>query len=109
MNTKLIDHLNDQNFDEKILKKDLALVDFWAEWCGPCKILSPILEEISKEYLKYLTIFKINIDENSLTAPKYNIRSIPTLILFKKGILIETKVGLLSKKEIKDFLNKHLN
>lgn len=108
MKKHFVYELNDQTFEKKVLKKDgLILVDFWAEWCNPCKILSPILEEIAQEYTK-LTIYKINIDKNPLTGPKYGIRSIPTLILFKNGKPIKTKNGLSPKKEIEEFLCEYL-
>lgn len=109
MDKKLINKLNDKNFDEKILTNSMVLVDFWAEWCNPCKMLNPIIEEIANEYLDKLSVFKMNIDDNALTAPKYNVRSIPTLILFNKGKVLDTKVGLFSKNEIKSFLNKYLS
>ncbi|WP_343152732.1 thioredoxin TrxA [Buchnera aphidicola] len=110
MNNSIITNLNDSEFEEKILEEEgICLVDFWAEWCNPCKILSPILEEIAKEYINKIKIFKINIDENPNTAPKYSIKGIPTLLLFSKGKLIATKVGAISKSQLKKFLDTYLN
>lgn len=111
MNKQLISQINDNNFDEYVLKdkKNFILVDFWAEWCSPCKMLSPILEDISQDYENKLIILKLNIDKNPLTAPKYHVRSIPTIILFKQGKLLQTKIGLHSKNEIKQFLKKYLD
>lgn len=109
MNIQLVHKLDDQDFDEKVIKtKKLILVDFWADWCGPCKILSPILNEVAKEYCKKIIFYKINIDDNPLTAPKYNVSSIPTLILFKNGKIVDTKSGILSLNQIKNFLNKYI-
>lgn len=109
MKKKFVLEINDEKFKEKVLKQEgLILVDFWADWCSPCKILSPILEEIAKDYIKKLTIYKINIDTNPLTGPKYGIRSIPTLILFKDGKPIKTKNGLIPKKEIEEFLHEYI-
>ncbi|WP_343192596.1 thioredoxin TrxA [Buchnera aphidicola (Taiwanaphis decaspermi)] len=101
--------ITDNNF-EKFLSttENFILVDFWAEWCEPCKILSPILDEISKEYKTNLIICKMNVDENPLTPPKYSIRGIPSLLLFKNGELLATKVGSISKRKLKDFLNDNL-
>ncbi|XBC41779.1 MAG: thioredoxin TrxA [Buchnera aphidicola (Kaburagia rhusicola rhusicola)] len=102
-------NLNDENFNEKVLESNkTVLVDFWANWCHPCKILSPILEEISIEYNQNLIIAKIDIDANPNIAPKYSIRGIPALLLFQKGKLIATKIGSLSKSQLKDFLDTNL-
>ncbi|WAI18279.1 MAG: thioredoxin TrxA [Buchnera aphidicola (Acyrthosiphon caraganae)] len=102
--------LTDENFEEKVLKsKSLTLVDFWAQWCNPCKILAPILEEISEEYSNKIIICKLNIEENPKTAPMYSIRSIPTLLLFHNGEVLATKVGAASKLELKEFLNENMN
>jgi len=103
MSDKII-HLTDDSFDTDVLKADgLILVDFWAEWCGPCKMIAPILDEIADEYQGKLTIAKLNIDQNPGTAPKYGIRGIPTLLLFKNGEVAATKVGALSKGQLKEF------
>lgn len=107
-NTKII-NVNEENFEKNILQeKNFILVDFWAEWCNPCKILAPILEEIANEYQDKLIVAKINIDENSNIAPKYSIRGIPALLLFKNGTLLKTKIGALSKIQLQTFLNKYL-
>lgn len=105
MSDKII-HLTDDSFDTDVLKADgLTLVDFWAEWCGPCKMIAPILDEIAEEYQGKLTVAKLNIDQNPGTAPKYGIRGIPTLLLFKNGEVAATKVGALSKGQLKEFLD----
>ena len=104
-----ITYVTDANFEQEVLKSQGAvLVDFWAEWCGPCKIIAPILEEIAGEYGGKLKIAKLNIDENPATPPKYGIRGIPTLMLFKGGELAATKVGALSKAQLTAFLDSHL-
>ena len=93
--------VNSETFASEVLEQSkLVLVDFWAEWCGPCKMLTPILEELSSELKDKIKIVKVNLDENQDLAMKYSIRSIPTLLLFKEGNLIDTKVGLLPKNEI---------
>ncbi|MCC9266168.1 thioredoxin TrxA, partial [Bacillus velezensis] len=104
MSDKII-HLTDDSFGTKVLQAEGAiLVDFWAEWCGPCKMIAPILDEIAEEFEGKLTVTKLNIDENPATAPKYGIRGIPTLLLFKNGEVAATKVGALSKGQLKEFL-----
>ena len=96
-----IKNCNENDFENEVLKSNLpVIVDFWAEWCGPCKMLTPILEELSNEMKNELNVVKVNLDENQDLAMKYSIRSIPTLLLFKEGNLIDTKVGLLPKSEI---------
>ena len=108
MSDKII-HLTDDSFDTDVLKADgLTLVDFWAEWCGPCKMIAPILDEVAGEYAGKVTIAKLNIDQNSGTPPKFGIRGIPTLLLFKNGAVAATKVGALSKTQLKDFLDANL-
>jgi len=98
-------NINENNFEEEVVKSSLpCLVDFWAEWCGPCKNLAPILEEISDELKEKVKIGKINIDDNQELAAKFSIRSIPTMILFKDGNNIDTKVGLPPKKELLDWI-----
>ena len=96
-----IKNCNENDFENEVLKSNLpVIVDFWAEWCGPCKMLTPILEELSNEMKNEINVVKVNLDENQDLDMKYSIRSIPTLLLFKEGNLIDTKVGLLPKNEI---------
>ncbi len=108
MSDKIV-HLTDDSFDNDVINAaGPVLVDFWAEWCGPCKMIAPILDEISEEYEGKLTIAKLNIDQNAETAPKFGIRGIPTLLLFKDGGVVATKVGALSKTQLKEFLDANL-
>ena len=109
MSSELIKHTSDASFDSDVLKSDKpVLVDYWAEWCGPCKSIAPILEAVAKEYGGRLKIAKINVDENQSTPAKFGIRGIPTLMLFKGGELAATKVGALSKAQLTAFLDGHL-
>ena len=102
-------YVTDTSFDQEVLKSSEAvLVDFWAEWCGPCKMIGPILEEIATEYNGKLKIAKLNIDENPNTPPKYGIRGIPTLMLFKSGNVEATKVGAVSKSQLSAFIDGNL-
>ncbi len=102
-------NVTDASFEEDVLKADGAvLVDYWAEWCGPCKMIAPVLEEIAKEYEGRLKVCKLNIDENSDTPPKFGIRGIPTLMLFKGGNVEATKVGALSKSQLAAFIDSNL-
>ena len=104
-----IKNLSLLNFDNEISSSNLpVLVDFWAEWCGPCKSLGPILEEISNDLKGQLKVAKVNLDENQDLAMKYSIRSIPTLLLFKEGELIDTKVGLLAKSDLVEWLDSKI-
>ncbi|QCI24623.1 thioredoxin TrxA [Buchnera aphidicola (Muscaphis stroyani)] len=101
--------LTDHNFKEKVLKStSFTLVDFWAKWCNPCKILAPVLEEITEEYCNKVVVGKIDIEKNPKTAPLYSIRGIPALLLFHKGQVLATKVGAISKLELKEFLDKNI-
>jgi thioredoxin 1 len=101
-----IKHVSDASFDTDVLKSDQpVLVDYWAAWCGPCKMIAPILEEVAGEYAGRLTVAKLNVDENPATSAKYGIRGIPTLMLFKGGQAAATKVGALSKSQLTAFLN----
>ncbi len=98
-------NINDEEFENSVLKNTgLCLVDFWAEWCGPCKQIGPILEDIAGDENNSITIAKINIDENPRTATTYGIRSIPTMLLFNNGELIDTKVGALPKNELNEWI-----
>ena len=109
MSSDLIKHVTDASFEADVLKAEGAvLVDYWAEWCGPCKMIAPILNEVADEYAGKLTVAKLNIDQNAETAPKYGIRGIPTLLLFKNGAVAATKVGALSKSQLKDFLDANV-
>lgn len=102
-------YTSDNSFDNDVLKSDVpVLLDFWAEWCGPCKMITPILEEVSREYAGRVRVAKINIDENPQTPPKFGIRGIPTLMLFKNGSVEAQKVGALSKKQLIEFLDQHI-
>ena len=104
-----ITHTTDDAFETDVLKAELpVLVDYWAEWCGPCKMIAPILDEISGEYADKLKICKMDIDANQQTPPKYGIRGIPTLMLFKNGELAATKVGALSKSQLAEFLDSNI-
>jgi thioredoxin 1 len=104
-----IKNLSLDNFDNEVSSSNLpVLVDFWAEWCGPCKSLGPILEEISNDLEGKLQVAKVNLDENQDLAMKYSIRSIPTLLLFKGGELIDTKVGLLPKSDLVEWLDSKI-
>lgn len=101
--------LSDESFENDVINAaEPVLVDFWAEWCGPCKMIAPILDEIAEEYQGKLVIGKLNIDQNAATPPKFGIRGIPTLLLFKNGSVAATKVGALSKTQLKEFLDANL-
>lgn len=102
-------HLSDDSFEQEVLQSNTpVLVDYWAEWCGPCKMIAPILDEISKEYEGKIKVTKLNIDDNQATPPKYGIRGIPTLMLFKNGNVEATKVGALSKSQLTAFIDSNI-
>ncbi len=101
--------VTDDSFEEKVLKSEKpVLIDYWAEWCGPCKMIAQALEEIAEEYTDKLTVAKLNIDENPDTPPKFGIRGIPTLMIFKAGNIEATKVGALSKSQLSAFIDRSL-
>tara|TARA_B100000686_G_C16601427_1_gene868865 strand:+ start:720 stop:1040 length:321 start_codon:yes stop_codon:yes gene_type:complete len=104
-----ISHTNDTNFEKDVNQSDLpVLIDFWAEWCGPCKMIGPILEEISEELDDKIKIVKIDVDNNNQTAMKYSIRSIPTLMVIKDGIVQGQHIGAASKAQIQEFINENI-
>ena len=102
--------INDNSFEQEVLKSEtLTLVDFWAEWCGPCKMIGPALEEISEEMKKEVRITKLNIDENPSTPQKYGVRGIPTLLLFKNGEVVAEKIGALSKTKLTEWISENIS
>ncbi len=104
-----ISHITDESFEAEVLQCDRpVLVDYWAEWCGPCKMIAPILDEIAQEYAGKLKIAKLNIDDNPSTPPKYGIRGIPTLMIFKDGDVEATKVGAVSKSQLTAFIDQSI-
>ena len=104
-----IHNVSDETFETEVLQSNVpVLVDYWAPWCGPCKMIAPILIEIAEEYGDRLKVAKLNIDENQATPPKYGIRGIPTLMLFKNGNVEATKVGQLSKAQLAAFIDSHI-
>ncbi len=104
-----ITHITDSSFEQEVLQSDVpVLVDYWAEWCGPCKMIAPILDEIAADYDGKLKITKLNIDDNPATPPKFGIRGIPTLMIFKGGDVQSTKVGALSKSQLTAFIDQSI-
>jgi thioredoxin 1 len=107
--SELIQHVTDDTFEHEVLKSELpVLVDYWAEWCGPCKAIAPILEEVAKQYSGKLKIAKIDVDANTEVPKKFNIRGIPTLMIFKNGNMEAMKVGALSKSQLTAFLDSNI-
>ncbi len=102
-------YVTDDTFEQEVLQSEIpVLVDYWAEWCGPCKMIAPLLDEVVGDYAGKLKIAKLNIDENSATPPKFGIRGIPTLMIFKDGDVEATKVGALSKSQLTAFIDSSL-
>jgi thioredoxin 1 len=109
MSGEAIVHVNDGTFDAEILKSDRpALVDFWAPWCGPCRAIAPVLEELAEEYKGRLTVAKVNVDENRKLAGNHGVMSIPTMILFKDGKVLDKLIGLVPKERLKELMDKAL-
>ncbi|MBA4422067.1 MAG: thioredoxin [Syntrophus sp. (in: bacteria)] len=109
MSEKHLAHVGDGNFEEEILTADKpALVDFWAPWCGPCKTIGPLVEALADQYHDQIKVAKVNIDENPKTAASYGVRSIPTLLLFKGGKVLDTLIGLVPKERLEAFIKKAL-
>jgi len=109
MSAATVKHVTDATFEGDVLKSDLpVLVDYWAEWCGPCKMIAPILDEVSRDYGDRLQVAKMNVDENQQVPAQFGIRGIPTLMLFKGGELVATKVGALPKAQLTAFIGSHL-
>jgi thioredoxin 1 len=107
--SETIKYVSDASFETDVLKSDHpVLVDYWAEWCGPCRMIAPILDEVAGDYKGKLTVAKLNVDENQATPAKYGIRGIPTLMLFKNGAVVGTKVGALSKSQLTAFIDSNI-
>jgi thioredoxin 1 len=109
MTSQFLGVATDDNFEGEVLKSDKpVLIDFWASWCGPCKAIGPVVEEIAEQLKDSVKVMKLNVDENKKTALDYGVRSIPTLILFKDGKVLDTLIGLVPKKRLEDFVKKSL-
>ena len=109
MNSPILGVATDDNFEGEVLKSDKpVLVDFWAPWCGPCKAIGPIVEELAEQFKDSIKVMKLNVDDSQKTAINYNVRSIPTIILFKNGAILDTLVGLVPKERLENFVKKGL-
>ncbi|OGA15942.1 MAG: thioredoxin [Betaproteobacteria bacterium RIFCSPLOWO2_02_FULL_66_14] len=109
MSSSAIEHITDESFEPEVLRSEVpVLVDYWAEWCGPCKQIAPILDEVAKEYEGRLKVAKINVDENRQVPARFGIRGIPTLMLFRNGNVEDTRVGALSKSQLTAFLDSNI-
>jgi thioredoxin 1 len=109
MGEEAMSHVSDENFEQEVLKAGKpTIVDFWAPWCGPCRALGPMVEELATTYKDRIKVAKLNIDDSPLTAEKFGVRSIPTLLLFKDGKLLDTLIGLVPKEKLEDFAKKGL-
>jgi len=107
--SEAVSHITDSSFEEEVLRSEQpVLVDYWAQWCGPCKMVAPILDEIAVEYQGRLKVAKLNVDDNPQTPPKYGVRGIPTLMIFKNGNAEATKVGALSKSQLTAFIDQSI-
>lgn len=102
-------HINDAEFESVVVNSDIpVLLDFWAPWCGPCKMIAPVLDELAPEFAGKVKIAKMNVDENQATPAQFGVRSIPTLLLFKNGQVVATQVGALPKTQLANFINQHI-
>ncbi len=109
-NSEFVKHADDSNFSTLVLKEEKpTLVDFWASWCGPCRAIGPILEELAAQYNDLINVVKVNVDDNPATASQYGVQSIPTLIMIKNGKVQDTQIGLLSKNQLAALIDKNLN
>ena len=109
MTSQFLGVATDDNFEGEVLKSDKpVLIDFWAPWCGPCKAIGPVVEELAEKFQDSVKIMKLNVDENQKTAVNYGVRSIPTLLLFKEGKVLDTLIGLVPKERLEDFVKKSL-
>jgi thioredoxin 1 len=109
MNSQYVTAATDDNFDAEVLKSSKpVLVDFWAPWCGPCKAVGPIVEELADQFKDSIKVMKLNVDDSQKTAQNYNVRSIPTIFLFKDGKILDTLIGLVPKERLEDFIKKGL-